>query len=454
MSYEEWTRLLIEDLGPLSKAEITFKPITVIVGKNCYGKSLLVGLSYLLASTLPDFKHLMKLVGDEGFSLAEEGYRAARAEDTQRLEQCLAKLLHLFFEKLGPPLASPLTQRFKEFFNVDRVNGLFKGKALLSGAHLSCRIEPTEEFKVTFQGYDALRPRLINMERPRLDEIHMNVRLMDSDLTGVLSESFDLLKFIGGEMVPLALADLTPLSFGVGESLLFTDSRAGILRLISVALTSSLEYGGRMVPLKERLFESAYIKAALNFRERGVIEVVKAPFNNLLAELGVRDVKVERVAGRPMVKVEDKWGNELPLEETPSGIRESLLIVLALASKPRLFTSMFIEEIEAHLHPSALRGLTELLCNSILAEEGPYYVVLTVHNPIVLSCLNNAILKREGLSELISAVHLREVDGRVVTESISITPEGFDESCLSQVFVDLLEERAELRDTKANKTQH
>ena len=209
-----------------------------------------------------------------------------------------------------------------------------------------------------------------------------------------------------------------------------------------------------MVPLKERLFESAYIKATLNFRERGVIDIVKASLNNLLAELGVRDVKVERVAGRPMVKVEDKWGNELPLEETPSGIRESLLIVLALASKSKASTSMFIEEIEAHLHPSALRSLMELLCNSILAEEGPYYVVLTAHNPIVLSCLNNAILKYEGLSELISAIHLREADGYVITEDISVTPEGFDESCLSQVFVDLLEERAELRDTKAGKTQH
>ena len=101
MGYKEWAKLFIEGLGPLSKAEVTFKPITVIVGKNCYGKSLLIGLSYLLASTMPDFKQLMESVGDKGFSLAEEGYKAARTEDAQRLEQCLSELLSLVFEKLS-----------------------------------------------------------------------------------------------------------------------------------------------------------------------------------------------------------------------------------------------------------------------------------------------------------------------------------------------------------------
>ncbi|GEM_PF-3894586 len=30
----EWTKLTVEDLGPISHAEITIRPVTVIIGKT------------------------------------------------------------------------------------------------------------------------------------------------------------------------------------------------------------------------------------------------------------------------------------------------------------------------------------------------------------------------------------------------------------------------------------
>ena len=61
----EWTKLTVRELGPISHAKITIKPITVIIGKNCLGKSLLLNLAYLLSTTLPDFSLLKEEAGQE-----------------------------------------------------------------------------------------------------------------------------------------------------------------------------------------------------------------------------------------------------------------------------------------------------------------------------------------------------------------------------------------------------
>ena len=105
-----------------------------------------------------------------------------------------------------------------------------------------------------------------------------------------------------------------------------------------------------------------------------------------------------------------------------------------------------MEEIESHLHPKALDRMIRLAWEAVLKrEKSPIYLVMTTHNPIVLSKLNNLILKT-GLEtyNLVTVVHLKEVDGTVESEELEVSEEGFDESKLSGIFVELLEERAEV----------
>jgi predicted ATPase len=45
----------IENIGPFENASIELKPLTILIGKNSVGKSLLLYLLWSLASAEPDF---------------------------------------------------------------------------------------------------------------------------------------------------------------------------------------------------------------------------------------------------------------------------------------------------------------------------------------------------------------------------------------------------------------
>ncbi|RLE92101.1 MAG: hypothetical protein DRN04_11210 [Thermoprotei archaeon] len=57
------------------------------------------------------------------------------------------------------------------------------------------------------------------------------------------------------------------------------------------------------------------------------------------------------------------------------------------------------------------------------------FLIMTTHNPIALSKLNNLILKTgEKGYDLVTIVHLREVNGAVESEELEVSEKGFDES--------------------------
>jgi len=261
-----------------------------------------------------------------------------------------------------------------------------------------------------------------------------------------VKEPADIHLLVGGHALPYALAYLYPLSFGAGKSFLLTDSRAGILRLARTAVATSLEYGRLLVPARESAFLAAYNRLAVRFREKGPSEELEELFKEFLAEIGLKNIEVRLIGGYPEIYVEDIWGKKLPLEECPSGVRESLSAALALVAEGVGSEVLFVEEIESHLHPKALDYLIRLAWEAVLKrEESPIFLIMTTHNPIVLSKLNNLILKTgKGVHELVTVIHLREANGVVESEELKVSEKGFDESGLSEIFVELLEERGEL----------
>ncbi|RLF09752.1 MAG: hypothetical protein DRJ69_04125 [Thermoprotei archaeon] len=447
-----WPRLMIEGLGPIRQAKLTIKPLTIIIGRNSFGKSLLINLAYLLSSTLPSFPKLKELVGDRALKLAESALTAIKEDRVEDASRELTGLLHLHLQEVGPALGMSLTSRFKEFFNVEKVVELFRGQALIEGSRLlKCFIKPSDDYlEVKVEGYHEVEAAIESVERgPEGFFVQVNLTCrgenwVEEPWGWYVEDAGDVLSLTGNRLLPSVLTDLAPLSFATIDPYLLTDSRAGVLRLARASLSRSLEYGRLTVPAREAAFLAAYDKLMRRFYERKVKEDLRGAYNNFMAEIGVDDVRIRLVGGYPEAVVKDCWGREMLLEECPSGIREALSIALALAVESEGFEALFVEEAEAHLHPKALDRMLRLAWGALQAEKRVLYLIVTTHSPIVLSVVNNLVMSLKEGYEVVSVVHLREIEGGVESEEIEVSEEGFDESELSAIFVELMEERARL----------
>ena len=436
------------------RAEFSLRPISVIIGKNGFGKSLLLNFLYLLSSTPPSFEELAKRAGDALNELVGESVAALKEGSADALSKALTSAVRLVFDAIGYALSVNLTKRFKEFFNVDDVNELFRGFVRVEAPDVSYIVKPGDkELSVIFENYEVLRVVAKRLKCARVvpgecwvevEVVHGDKLLTQEPLvveaeqgdsgTLVIDALLNVLRFI-------MLREFPPLWFGAGLERLFADSRAGVLRMARPAVVSSLQYGRLVVPAREATFLSTYSDVMAGVGEvpdelRGLLEL-------FLAELGIRRPIVRVVGGYPEVLVEDVWGRVLYIEEAPSGVRESLCVAMALAANTNIPEALFVEEVESHLHPKALTRLVELAwaAASIRSRLGrPLFLIVTTHNPIVLSKLNNLIVRR-GEYGLVSVLHLKSGEGGVVGEMLEVDENGFDESVLSDVFVELVEER-------------
>ena len=183
----------------------------------------------------------------------------------------------------------------------------------------------------------------------------------------------------------------------------------------------------------DRHFVNLY-NMLLEFVERGLIdlELVKP----LFSELGI-NLRVIRERGTYKLYIRTWTGRESPLDYSPSGARELIPVLLALASYP-MPRAVFIEEPEAHLHPRAQRILAGTIAKTI--NRLKKHVFVTTHSDYLVYALNNLIILSRDLSraralgysedELLKpedlAVYLvKQVNNRAVLERLEVTPEGF-----------------------------
>ena len=242
---------------------------------------------------------------------------------------------------------------------------------------------------------------------------------------------------------------LLPFFGGEPVSALFVDGRAGILRTL---------YRPYLHPLVARnVMEPDERFTALSFRlaeylANGLIDVDVV--KSFAVEMGF-EPEVVFEYGKYVLYAKMWTGVRIPLFKSPSGVRESLLPVLALASSKDPYV-VIVEEPEAHLHPRAQRLLAKVIAKAVNRGK---IVVLTTHSDYILYCINNLIAlssKEEKAKELgyaedevidpddVAAYLLRAEKMSTVVEKLSIGPEGVDESEFSKIAEELAFERAKI----------
>ena len=98
--------------------------------------------------------------------------------------------------------------------------------------------------------------------------------------------------------------------------------------------------------------------------------------------------------GKDFLEVAD--GRRISIANSSSGQQETLPLTIMLAALPFLTSSgtgqtVYIEEPEAHLFPSAQRNVVELIATVFNCRKEQLQFFITTHSPYVLTALNNLL---------------------------------------------------------------
>jgi predicted ATPase len=445
-------KLYLSNFGPFEEAEVELKPLTVFIGRNSTGKSMLLYLLWALSSAEP----LPDRVEAGWEPVAEMTERVFRRIEEGRIEsEDLEELVKAFMKVLADAVKHGLEERFKYVFGVElrELVRIGRDKAVIE-VHGSCakirfslgdevRIE---EFDLCIE--DMLRRVDVRVLRGRYVHVGYGSYLKKYrvySIANVADLVVDLLfRHTAVEFSWLAL--VTP-----HLTCMLPDSRAGITRtLLKPYISPTLLSGVLGV---DREYVSTYFRLAEWLsRNPGVVELIKP----LLEELSVTvDVRFESGVYNIYVK---SWSNKvMPLTMAPSGVREAITVALALLMAEPI--NVFIEEPEAHLHPRAQRLLARLIARAVNRRKN---VVVTTHSDYLITALNNLIalsqlpsrrLKRLGYTreevlspESVAAYLVRTEGDKAIVEKLQVTREGIPEDEFAKVAEELLGERGRIYD--------
>ncbi len=441
-------RAELRDIGCFEEAEVELRPLTLLVGVNSVGKSLLLYLLWVLASTPPEFEVLGRRVGEAGLKLArlvlDSVGRGWEPVDEMR------RLISMYVGALPEALSVSLWRGFERSFGADvsrlvrlgASNGVVRVRG--EGLTLELRIARGVEASLDGPAEKLLESFSIEVPQPGVLRVMYGGELVSEERVetpiDVLRVAVEALVYLLGRVFGGYVGDVvwTPL---------LVDGRAGLARSLLRPYLDP-EVARHMLHPDEQYIR-LYFRVAEHLAEGGIeVELIKP----LLRELGVEVYPVLE-GGAYTIRVRAWSGFETRFEQTPSGVRESLILALTLAAKqPGI---VFAEEPEAHLHPRAQRLLARLIAASInrlgkrlVVTTHSDYLIYALSNLITLSACREAA-NRLGYAdyELLEpsqvAVYLVRRSGSTATlERLRVDEEGIPTEEFELVARELVDERA------------
>jgi hypothetical protein len=450
-------KLYLNNFGPFEEAEVELKPLTVFIGRNSTGKSMLSYLLWALSSAEP-LLHRVEAGWEPVVEIAEKVVR--RVKEGRVESEDLEELVRAYVKVLVDAVKHGLEERFRYAFGVElrELVRIGRDKAVIE-VHGGCaKIRFSLEDEVKIEEFDLcvdgmLRKVDVRVLRGRYIHVGYGPYLKKYrvySIADVENLVVELLAYhTAAEFHWLAL--VTPYL-----KCMLPDSRAGITRAILKPYISPTLLSG--VLGVDREYVSTYFRLAEWLsRNPGVVDLIRP----LLEELGVTiDVRFESGVYNIYVK---SWSNKvMTLAMAPSGVREAITVALALLMadpKELVPVSVFVEEPEAHLHPRAQRLLARIISRAVNMGKN---VVVTTHSDYLITALNNLIalsqlpkrrLKRLGYTkeevlppESVAAYLVRTEGDKAVVEKLQVTGEGVPEDEFAKVAEELLGERGRIYD--------
>jgi len=386
----------VENFGPFEHAVIKLKPLTIFIGRNSVGKSMLMRLLWALASTpIALSAHLLFPPREFDKRLGEVRSRIIDnvAKGLEPSRDDVHTLIKLYMETFQEALVQSLGVRIQGVFG-SSLEELIRVGAETSRISISGPCGPTtivikgndvrlENFNLCLD--DLLGKMVVEVPTPGI----LGLRHGGISVARYVRTSYDLVSLISEFMVRYFGTLYTKgfyLGSGWPNGVFLPDSRAGVVRL--TIPPSPMPYPrltslfGPHLTLDEE-FVNATIRIAQVFGGSGVEALELA--EDFLEELGC-ELEFKPIGGVYAVYVKAWSGKELPLPLAPSGVRESIATVLALTLiDPSM---VFIEEPEAHLHPRAVTRLARLIGVAVRYKG---MIIVSTHSDHLFVALNNLI---------------------------------------------------------------
>jgi predicted ATPase len=484
----------LKNFGPFDDVDIELRPLTIFIGKNSVGKSLLLSLLWALVSTRPEIpsdeeirmkwnklyekaesislkitKVIEPVVSDFGI-LIDEVSKLIRSMATD-VRDFTRTSRDLFKRAIEAGLEKRLRQVFgvspRELVKAGETSAQIDIKGTCGNLHISLTdsvvvdrldlcidnatedeflsiIEPLviyiafdidirEELEKRFTAYDYIIETMIFLTRKIIDEYGV-LSLPISGKFGFANKKY---------LINMSIREPVFEVFLPG-------SRACIVHALPRPETFTA--GPRdMMSVSDREFIDVYARLIDEYRRsRKLTESA----NLLLRDMGIElDIATQR--GKPVVYVKTWSGKRLELAHAPSGIREIIMVIFALSSED--FRFVFIEEPEAHLHPSAQRLLARAIAEAV---NNGKFVALTTHSDYLISEFSNLIALSNVSKDVIKKLSYRDVEvlkpeavaaylvkaegNRAVVERLEVDYTGIPENEFARVAEEILEIRNEL----------
>jgi AAA15 family ATPase/GTPase len=372
--------LYIENFLTIKRAEIEFKEITVIIGHQATGKSIISKLKYLLDNFLTE---------DLAFSI----YQQANKREIDK--NILATFTSIF------PRYSWQGQDFSISYQFNSEIYITISHAPNSRGKLTPKITHSPGLaKLIKEG----KKFAINIESPEKETIP-SVQL------GRMRTLFYMWDRVFGKKL------FTPFFIPAGRSF-FALVQKNIFSLLSEQIDID-PFIKKFGALYER-YKNTYLSLRSDFQ----LEKHEQTDKLLLTEI---DRLIDKIlVGKYRYRDREDWidggnGQRINLANASSGQQEALPMLLIASTMPFVgsgqLSSFTIEEPEAHLYPVAQKHIIELF--ALLYNQKDSRFLLTTHSPYILTALN-VLIKAGNLSSQTDNEQLLAKIDRVVPRHFHI----------------------------------
>jgi len=449
-------KLKVEGFGPISHADVEVKPLTVLIGRNNAGKSMLAQLAFTLAALTeaptpmqilePTLQyrrmrvaiepHLISFIVHEYLQerMKESGEATRQSYAKMVVDAMVDRLTVLLKEALKGALERNFAVALKSLVNI--YSNYAKVECTYS-KYLTVDLTITKDGDVNIRLRPQMMEELIS-DALKVEEIN---RSMDRVLRSRRErKDFASLTAIS-KIIDFALLKIFPMR-PLLSTLYIPAGRAGLLEgyeavssaLIALAPTAPLR-GISMPPMPGMASEFYALMLQLKGRE--------GPFgkmSDLFKEVIEGDVVLEPLKvpeGKSKMVYRFKFRDRessVDLIHAASMIKELAPIYLVVREFVDKGHLLIVEEPESHLHPAAQVKLVEVFAR--LVREG-LNMLITTHSDILLRKLAHLVMEGSaeaganvGLKpEYVAVYLLRPDEGGYVTQEVNILEEKptFDE---------------------------
>jgi predicted ATPase len=467
--------IIIENFGPFERVKVKLKPLTIFIGINSVGKSILMRLMWTLFAGRIPIAFLFSVLMSPSFLLTaltrpEYIFKLDKIKNNiindikkglKPFEGDIREFIKLYIEPFWKELEETIKNRIKSIYGIEPQELIKVGRDVarirMFGSWRPITITIRKDGIKLEQLGVYIDDLLNNLVIETLEQRILSLKFQELKVKETIRslKDFDklIIKFVN-KFFGLSITDLRFLMFERLNVIFLPDSRAGVIRLVFKPhpVTSS-----SFAPfLIEDVADKEFIETILRFSEK-IKDISELPDSakKFLEELGCKNFIFKSNGETRSIYVKTWTGKELPLHLAPSGIRESLALILVLVA-PETPSLIFVEEAEAHLHPKANIELAKVIARAVNMGKK---VVISTHSDLLLVALNNLIAlsrikdkaKELGFdeNEVISpenviAYFVKAEGDKAVVQELEIKDTGIPEDEFAKITEELLDKRAKI----------